>query len=161
MDAEDALSGVAHVQSVPRQLANEGVDFEALPAPPNPYDGVVTMVIESSRMDDLGYTSSHLRARPPLTAGAYWYAIAPAPRWNFRSLFRIQPRAGGGHQVLPAGRGIGHEALGGPAATDLLSELNDFLHNYGFHGDHDTVTFMQEGLVSARERREQAEAMAD
>ena len=38
------------------QLANEGIDFEALPAPPNPYDGVVTMVIESSRMDDLGYT---------------------------------------------------------------------------------------------------------
>ena len=33
------------------QLVNEGIDFDALPAPPNPYDGVVTAVIERSRLE--------------------------------------------------------------------------------------------------------------
>jgi superfamily II DNA or RNA helicase len=144
------------------QLANEGIDFEALPVPPNPYDGVVTMVIDSSRMDDAGVT----QLAPPRSSTADRRCVLVRDRagipLEFAIAFEYNPALVAAIKMLP--RRAWNQVTKRwtvPASTDLLAELNDFLHNYGFHGDPDTVTFMQEGLVSARERREQAEAMAE
>jgi len=144
------------------QLANEGIDFDALPAPPNPYDGVVTMVIDSSRMDDAGVA----QLAPPRSSTADRRCVLVRDRagipLEFAVAFEYNPALVEAIKMLP--RGAWNQVTKRwtvPASTDLLSELNDFLHNYGFHGDHDTVTFMQECLLSAREQREQAEAMAE
>jgi SWI/SNF-related matrix-associated actin-dependent regulator 1 of chromatin subfamily A len=144
------------------QLANEGIDFEALPVPPNPYDGVVTMVIDSGRMSDAGVT----QLAPPRSSTADRRCVLVRDRagvpLEFAIAFEYNPALVEAIKTLP--RRTWNQVTKRwtvPASTDLLADLNDFLHNYGFHGDPDTVTFMQEGLVSARERREQAEAMAE
>ena len=120
------------------------------------------MVIDSSRMDDAGVTP----LAPPRSSTADRRCVLVRDRagipLEFAIAFEYNPALVEAIKMLP--RRAWNQVTKRwtvPASTDLLSELNDFLHNYGFHGDHDTVTFMQECLLSAREQREQAEAMAE
>jgi SWI/SNF-related matrix-associated actin-dependent regulator 1 of chromatin subfamily A len=142
------------------QLAYEGIEFGALPEPANPYDGVVTTVHQTRD----GLTSSSPLEPSNATTDRRCRLVrarAGTPL-EFAITFGYHPGLVKAIKLLPE-RTWEQEARRWvvPASAELLPELNVFLHSYGFHGDADTVTFMQESLLSEREKREQAEAMAE
>lgn len=140
-----------------RQLALEGIEFAEMVEPPNPYDGTVTV-----HPDDVAAPVQTRATRETTDRRCSLTRDRAGNPIEFVVTFAYNPGLVEAVKRLPERRwdADARQWLV-PASLDVLPALAEFLRGYGFHGDADTVYYLQESLLGAEEARLQQEAMAE